>query len=322
MQLNASRNHISDIHEEAFVGQSKLQIVDLSSNNITYIEPKTFIYNPSLERLSISSNQFLVLPEKGPLLHSTSLRVLRLSACNLSRIPPETFESVPNLEELYISHNRIETLRPLQGTGRLTLVDLSNNYLTALDSGISTAFPKLHRLNLSYNRLSKLDLIAQLPNTTSSEELNGNPWVCNCCTFQTAYSWCRNNDLDLRLSCTSPLKFKGRLWTFYGKEFCGDDSICEDELKESASISDGSASARMYENYEIRQAPVYSPTEIQELDTNIHHNYYLYTILVLSYLCICGIAVAVVLWCYSYYLVSIPSERMVPAHSDVEECQL
>ena len=43
VQLNASSNYISDIDEEAFLGQSKLQTVDLSSNSLMYIEPKTFI---------------------------------------------------------------------------------------------------------------------------------------------------------------------------------------------------------------------------------------------------------------------------------------
>ena len=58
VQLNASRNYISDIHEEAFLGQSKLQRVDLSSNSLMNIEPKTFIRNSSLEILSLSSNQY------------------------------------------------------------------------------------------------------------------------------------------------------------------------------------------------------------------------------------------------------------------------
>lgn len=319
IRLNASRNHISDIHEEAFVGQGKLQAVDLSSNSITYIEPKTFIYNPSLEMLSLSSNQFLVLPEEGPFLHSDSLRVLRLSACNLSRIPPTTFESVPNLEELHISHNRIETLRPLQGTGRLTLVDVSNNYLTALDSSIFTAFPKLHRLNLSYNRLTDLDIIPQLPNTTNSEELNGNPWVCTCSKFHTAYSWCRDNGVLLRFSCSSPPKSKGSLWTVYGKVFCSNNNYSVDKMKGFAISADELPSIRMYENYEIRQASMYIPTEIRKLDTNVHHNYYYYSFFILLSLCLCGI---VVLGGMGYYLISIPSVRMVPVHSDVEECHL
>lgn len=318
VQLNASRNRISDIHEEAFVGQSRLQIVDLSGNNVTYIEPKTFEYNPYLERLSISRNKFLVLPEEGRFLHSASLRVLSLSACDLTRIPPKTFENVPNLEELYVSHNRIEILRPLQGTGRLALIDLSNNYLTALDSGFFTASPKVRRLDVSYNRFSTLDIIAHLPNTTSSEDLDGNPWVCECNTFHEAYSWCRNNSLELRVSCSSPPKFKDRLWTVWGKECCDDESDCMDDFEEFEIIADLSRSVRRHENYEIRQAPMSIPSQIQELreDKNGHHNYYMYSIYVLSGLCFCGGTVVVVLW---RYLIRIRSVRMVPNHSDVKD---
>ncbi|XP_033610613.1 phospholipase A2 inhibitor-like [Cryptotermes secundus] len=319
IQLNVSRNHIRDIHEETFVGQSRLQTVDLSSNNITYIEPKTFTYNPSLEMLSVSSNKFLVLPEEGPFIHSGSLRVLYLSACDLSHIPPQTFKSVPNLEELYISHNRIETLRPLQGNGRLTLIDVSNNYLISLDPGVFTVFPKLHRLNLSYNRLTDLDIIPQLPNKTCSEELNGNPWVCNCSTFHTAYSWCHDKGVDLRLLCSSPPKYKGVQWTVYGKEFCGDDNEYVEQMEGFVISADRLQSIRMYENYEIQQASMYIPTEIQELDTNVSHNYYLYFFLVIIILCLCCIAV---IGGMAVFLSCVPSVRRVPVHSDVQESHI
>jgi hypothetical protein len=268
----------------------------------------------------MSRNRFLALPEEGPFLHSASLRVLRLSDCDLRRIPPKAFEKVPNLEELYISHNRIEILRPLQGTGSLTLIDLSNNYLTALDSALFTASPKVHRLNLSYNRLSKLDIIPHLPNTTSSEELNGNPWVCNCNAFHMAYSWCRNNSVDLKVSCSSPPKFKDSLWTVWSEECCGDDNDCVDELGDSEIVNYMSLRRHTSKSSEIRQAPLYNHSKIQDnLDENVHHNFYMPFIIALSVLCFCGITVAGVMWCYLRY---IRSKHFSPGHSDVEVCDL
>ena len=97
VQLNASRNVISYIDEEAFVGQRKLYIVDLSNNRLGFIEPKTFIRNPSLEILSLSSNQYLTLPEDGPFLVSKFLRVLKLEDCNPYYLPPATFQRLPRL---------------------------------------------------------------------------------------------------------------------------------------------------------------------------------------------------------------------------------
>ena len=223
VQLNASRNYISNIDEEAFLGQSKLQTVDLSSNSLMNIEPKTFIRNPSLEILSLSSNQYLRLPEEGPFLASKSLRVLKLSDCNFYYLPPETFQKLPKLQELYISHNKFEALNSLPSVGSLTFLDISHNYLTDLQSDIFNAVPKLKYLSLSYNRLSTLNMtvMSHLANVSSSTDLNGNPWVCDLFMCNTVYSWCRNNGVDLELVCSSPAKFKDKSWSNF-EEGCVD----------------------------------------------------------------------------------------------------
>jgi hypothetical protein len=224
VQLNASRNYISDIDEEAFLEQSKLQTVDLSSNSLVIIEPKTFIRNPSLEILSLSSNQYLRLPEEGPFLYSQSLRVLKLADCNLYHLPPETFQKLPNLQELDISHNQIETLNSLQSVGRLRLLDVSHNYLTDLQSDIFSALPEVIHLNLSHNILSTLNMavMPQLVKVSSSVDLNGNPWVCDCLMYNTIYSWCRNNRVDLELVCASPPEFKDISWSNNDANGCDD----------------------------------------------------------------------------------------------------
>jgi hypothetical protein len=226
VQLNASRNYIKETDEEAFLGQSKLQTVDLSSNSLMIIEPKTFIRNPSLEILSLSSNQHLRLPEEGPFLYSTSLRILQLVACNLSHIPPNTFQELPNLQKLYIAYNKIGMLYNVQGVGHLTTFDISHNYLRDLGSDIFTDLPELIHLNLSYNSLSTLDItmMPQLVKVNRSIDLNGNPWVCDCLMLNTIYSWCRNNSVDLELVCASPAKFKGQQWNIYEHSGCDNDS--------------------------------------------------------------------------------------------------
>jgi len=201
VHLNASSNVISYIDVEAFLGQSKLQTVDLSSNSIVFIEPKTFIRNPSLKILSLSSNQDLRLPDEGPFLVSKSLRFLKLSHCKLYYFPPATFQKLPNLQQLDISRNQFETLSSLQNVGRLNLLDVSHNYMTDLQSDIFTALPELIHLNLSHNSLSTLDItvMTQLVKVSSSADLNGNQWMCDCLMFNTIYSWCRDNSLDLEL---------------------------------------------------------------------------------------------------------------------------
>jgi hypothetical protein len=54
--LNAPRNFVSDIDDEAFLGERKLQTVDLSNNSLKNIEPESFISNPTPEILSLYSN--------------------------------------------------------------------------------------------------------------------------------------------------------------------------------------------------------------------------------------------------------------------------
>jgi len=277
VQLNASRNYIKETDEEAFLGQSKLQTVDLSSNSLMIIEPMTFIRNPSLEILSLSSNQHLRLPEEGPFLYSTSLRVLRLIACNLSHIPPNTFQELPNLQELYIAYNKIGMLYNVQGVGHLTTLDISHNYLRDLGSDIFTDLPELIRLNLSYNSLSTLNITVMpyLVNVNSSIDLNGNPWVCDCLMFNNVYSWCRNNSVDLDLVCSSPAKFKGQPWNIYEHSGCDNDSTHFAYLVEDiASLNDISPHEHIAK-YIDHSVPHFSPGKepVQLVRANVNHFY-------------------------------------------------
>jgi Leucine-rich repeat (LRR) protein len=251
VQLNASRNYISDIEEEAFLGQSKLQTVDLSSNSLMIIETKTFTRNPSLDILSLSSNQYLRLPEEGPFLLSKSLRVLKLSDCNFYYLPPETFQELPNLQELYISHNKFEVLDSVPSAGGLAFLDVSHNYLTDLQSDIFTALPQLTHLNLSYNRFRTLNMtvMSQLAKMSNSTDLNGNPWVCDCIMYNTIYSWCRDNSVDLVLVCSSPPEFKDKSWSNCENSCVDFNTDVTDKVGEVIMMAEQKLSVKEYEDY-------------------------------------------------------------------------
>jgi len=178
--------------------------VDLSSNNLEVIEPTNFINNPSLEIHSLSSNQYLTLPEEGHFLVSQSLRVLQLSACCLSHIPSKAFEKLPNLQELCIAYNKIGILYNVQAVENVTILGISHNCLKDVFSDIFSDLHELIHLNLSHNILSTLDktLMTQLVKVSSSADLNGNLWVCDCLMFNTIYSWCRDNSVELELVCS------------------------------------------------------------------------------------------------------------------------
>ena len=269
VQLNASRNYISDIDEEIFFQQSKLQAVDLSSNSLINIEPKTVIRNPSLEILSLSSNQHLRLPEEGPFLYSQSLRVLKLSDCSLYHLPPETFQKHPNLQELYLSHSKFEVLNSVQSVGCLTFLDVSHYYLTDLPVDIFTALPELIHLNLSYNSLSALNItvVPQLSKVSSSIDLNGKLWVCDCLMCNTIFSWCRNNSVDLDLVCSSTPEFKDKSWSNCEEYDCHDyNTDFRGQVKEM-NMPENKLSVKASENY-LNPISSYSlETQIQVQET-------------------------------------------------------
>ncbi|XP_069682997.1 phospholipase A2 inhibitor beta-like [Periplaneta americana] len=319
VKLNASGNSIDHIHQNAFLGHSKLEQVDLSRNSLRIIDPGTFFYNPSLMWLSLSGNT-IKLPQHGSLLKSKSIRDLHLSNCNIHKIPLGTFKELPSLQTLYISHNKIASFGHLLGLEKLTHLDLSNNYLSVLNSDTFTNSPQLARLELSNNWLYTLNfnIVPQLTKVVSSENLIGNPWVCDCELFNTTYLWCRDNNIDLQLVCTSPPSFEGRFWSHYETVSCDDNNDPEDYYSDHDFgvdvIDETSSRLKRLENIEIRTATAFFPSRYHKQDKLIEINYF-YTSIVLSCLC-CGlILTAGILW---YRLTSQPKTRTGPAKSPSE----
>jgi hypothetical protein len=336
VHLNASRNYISDIDEEAFLEQTNLQTVELSSNLLTGINPKTFTHNPSFQVLSLSNNKHFRLPEGGSFLLSTSLTVLYLSACNLSHIPPKTFQNLPNLQELYISHNQIVTLYPLQGVHKLTTLDVSHNYLGDLNSIVFAALPNLTHLNLSFNNISTLtvSVTAQLAKLSNAVDLQGNPWVCDCLMYSTMYCWCANNSVNLSLVCSSPSRFEGKVWTIYEEEGCdydddydGDDDDDDDDVhtvveylvENITMINDILSSNGCHDNYNILWPSGPAPTQIEEENMQ-NRNVYINCCIGLSVLFLCLLTI-IILW-FRRHLNLRRLTRTGPAISDVEQYPL
>ena len=324
VQLNASRNYISEIHEEAFLGQTKLQTVDLSSNSLKQIEPKTFIRNPSLQMLSLSNNKDFRLPEGGSFLSSTSLRVLHLSACNLTHIPPKTFHELPKLQELHISQNLIINLPPLQGVRLLTTLDVSYNYLRDLQSDVFVALPNLIHLNLSFNNFSTLtvNVTAQLANVRNAVDLQGNPWVCDCLMYSTMYSWCHNNSFNLSLVCSSPSKFEGKLCTVYDEKSCDDDddyhhTEVDYQVENFTMITGNLPSNGSNANYGIPRPSSPDPTKIQQ-----GHMKYFIRYFCIFFAMVLPFPLVIAILSYRRLLASRPLMRTGPAQADVEKCSL
>jgi hypothetical protein len=114
------------------------------------------------------------------------------------------------------------------------LLDISHQYLTVLESEIFPALPELIVLNLSFNSFSTLNMtvMPQLAKVSSSVDLNGNPWVCDCLMFNTVYPWCRDNSVDLDLVFSSLPEFKDTPSTIYDEVCCFDFDYITNNVEE------------------------------------------------------------------------------------------
>jgi Leucine-rich repeat (LRR) protein len=159
-QLNLSNNAINTVHENALIGQSSLEKLDLSANTITNISLKTFMYPPRLQWLSLANNRGIQVTEDTPLLESKSLLVVHLEYCNLRKLPAVNLEKMVKLEELYISHNKIESIsiqteRSVRCLMNLKILDISYNHLRQLSPEI-ILLPNLEKLDVRNNKLKVL----------------------------------------------------------------------------------------------------------------------------------------------------------------------
>jgi Leucine-rich repeat (LRR) protein len=195
-ELNLSRNDISDHHlsGETFSSLASLATLDLSFNQLSKLADNVLSSLTSLQKLLLHDNLIHKL-DGGTFANHMQLKVVDLSANKLSSLPPQLLASLANLVTLKLEHNQLRDLANLTvkcanllhltlQSNELTLVpdfiencksvetaDLSANKISAVGSAIFSGLPKLADLNLSENRLVRLDNHSFCsPNVSSSLE--------------------------------------------------------------------------------------------------------------------------------------------------------
>ncbi|KYN31333.1 Protein toll [Trachymyrmex septentrionalis] len=135
--LDMSNNQISVLPISGFSSLKRLKVLNLSSNAISMVADGALHGLRSLENLDLSGNKIVALPTAMFRDASKSLKELRLQNNSISAL----------LSGLVANMNQLVTL------------DLSRNVLTSswLDSGTFSGLIRLVLLNLSYNRISKLN---------------------------------------------------------------------------------------------------------------------------------------------------------------------
>lgn len=137
-----------------------VQSLDMSNNQISMLPINGFSSLKRLRVLNLSSNAISMVVDEA--LHGLrSLESLDLSGNKIVALPPAMFrDATKSLKELRLQNNSISALPGLvTDMNQLVTLDLSRNVLTSmwLNAETFSGLIRLVLLNLSYNRISRLD---------------------------------------------------------------------------------------------------------------------------------------------------------------------
>lgn len=206
IDVNLRQNQISSLDSFAFVGLTKLTNLDLSNNRITNLGEDVFRPLVNIKDLRLGFNHIGVIDAKL-FAHNAKLQMLYLNNNLIAIIDSKAFEALKYLNALEIGNNVFAEIN-LMPMERLRTVNVMNSNLTALeipnsltnvhafdnqiahikvsiDSNLTTLMVgknrltslgdliehrKLQDLELSYNRITHLDLTT-LTKMTQLKEL-------------------------------------------------------------------------------------------------------------------------------------------------------
>ncbi|KAK1896763.1 Podocan [Dissostichus eleginoides] len=135
-------NQLTKIYLYTFGQKPKLRSVYLHNNKLTDAGFPEHAFNGSdnLEILIMSSNLLRVVPRNLP----SSLFRLHLKSNKLEEIPAGAFDTLSNLRELYLQSNLLNNEGMDNKTFSLEFLDLSNNNLSVVPTGLPRNLVLLH----------------------------------------------------------------------------------------------------------------------------------------------------------------------------------
>ncbi|XP_056635360.1 toll-like receptor 6 [Diorhabda sublineata] len=138
-----------------------IQVLDASFNHFVLIPAGGFSVLRRLKELYIHNNEISMVADKA-LAGLKSLQIFDLSNNKLVALPSELFkDSVGSIKEIYLQNNSLSVLAPglFANLEQLLALDLSKNLLTSswINADTFSGLIRLVLLNLSYNRISRLD---------------------------------------------------------------------------------------------------------------------------------------------------------------------
>lgn len=244
--LDLSKNRITHIGDNTFLGLSKLSTLKLNDNNVTLASGAFRGLEQSLKNLNLKGTKQKRVPEcvRG----LKTLAFLDLSQNGIRELPGpgglRTFEGLDSLTALNLERNLIQTLSETSFVGvRKTLSSLSllNNLMAEFPVGAIHSLKELRVLDIGFNLLTTLPetafrgnpsitllaldgnplptvpekALAHLNRTLRGLSLGGRFLHCDC-KLRWVAEWIRNGDLQVTSRernpqfCGSPNRFRDR----------------------------------------------------------------------------------------------------------------
>ncbi|XP_001949578.1 leucine-rich repeats and immunoglobulin-like domains protein 1 [Acyrthosiphon pisum] len=195
VDLKLTKNNLSTLPDEAFIGMNRIRILYLSDNRLCAVPTQIFKHMPSIEVLdlarnsihSVASGDFQSLSLMNTFVMATNnltditngsfpttLRKVQLAANNLTELNGN-LRNQKELEWLYLSNNRLKNLDgelPIDND-RLIVLDVSKNRLTHLPPELN-CLKALRYFYCSFNQLTGLNKTLSKSKKLVWLELTGN----------------------------------------------------------------------------------------------------------------------------------------------------
>lgn len=152
--LELSDNLISELDWDSFKNTKRLQVINLANNFISDVSSELFRFLNGLRVIDLSNNHLRGLSEN--LFPNSGLEILNLANNQLTKIPVTSINTVAAMTvcEIDLSHNHIGAIHSMDLSNkfrRLARLDLSHNRLVRLEDATFATLPHLIDLNLGHN---------------------------------------------------------------------------------------------------------------------------------------------------------------------------
>lgn len=155
-KLQLRHNYIGTIDLHAFLGVTKLKILDLSYNHLYYLLPATFEDTPQLRSLYLQGNRLKI--DSRPILIIPTLQILDISGCQLDHFYHDNLLKLPALLSLNISQNQLINIdvEVLEMLVHLQRIDLKGNPWSC-DGKAREVQAWLKKRHIKYDKICKAE---------------------------------------------------------------------------------------------------------------------------------------------------------------------